>query len=157
MTIKDGTRGPIKWAIKAAHVHLVERDEEDNPQPTDRPYWLIIARKVSDDGEGEIKYFVCNGGAGDSLQEMLQAAFARWHIEKWFERAKQEAGFGAFEVRNHTSLIRHWLCSRLAMLFLSEQTHRLRGEKSTDHVGASGRGGGDDGVEDMAAKLAILV
>ena len=47
---------------------------------------------------------------------------------------------GAFEVRTYCSLIRHWLCSRIAMLFLAEQTQRLRGEKSTDHAGASGEG-----------------
>ena len=44
---------------------------------------------------------------------------------------------GAFEVRTYCSLIRHWLCSRIAMLFLAEQTHRLRGEKSADYAGAS--------------------
>ena len=61
---------------------------------------------------------------------MLQVAFARWHVEKWFERAKQEAGFGAFEVRTYVSLIRHWLSSRVAMYFLAAETQRFRGEKS---------------------------
>ena len=70
---------------------------------------------------------------------MMTIGFARWHVEKWFERAKQEAGFGAFEVRTYTSLIRHWLCSRMAMYFLAAQTERLRGKKSEDHPGASGR------------------
>jgi hypothetical protein len=32
---------------------------------------------------------------------------ADWHVEKWFERAKQETGFGDFEVRTYRSLIRH--------------------------------------------------
>ncbi len=45
---------------------------------------------------------------------------------------------GAFEVRTYCSLIRHWLCSRIAMLFLAEQTQRLQGKKSTHHAGASG-------------------
>jgi hypothetical protein len=43
-------------------------------------------------------------------------------VEKWFERAKQEAGLGAFEVRTYTSLPRHWLCVRVVMAFLAEQT-----------------------------------
>jgi hypothetical protein len=54
--------------------------------------------------------------------------YYRWHVEQWFERAKREAGLGAFEVRTYTGLIRHWLCVRLAMMFLAEQTTRLRGE-----------------------------
>ena len=84
----------------------------------------------------EIKYFVSNAPAKMPLKKMMTVGFARWHVEKWFERAKQEAGFGAFEVRTYTSLIRHWLCSRMAMYFLAAQTERLRGEKSANHPGA---------------------
>ena len=58
------------------------------------------------------------------------------HVEKWFERAKQEVGLGAFEMRNYQGLMRHWLICGMVMLFLAEQTNRLRGEKSGDHIGA---------------------
>ena len=88
-------------------------------------------------GTGELKYFVSNASARTKLIDLLRVAFSRWHIEKWFQRAKQEAGFGAFEVRTYTSLIRHWLCARLAMYFLTAETTRLRGEKSTDHIRAN--------------------
>lgn len=86
---------------------------------------------------------------------MLRAAFARWHVETgkpacwWFERAKQEAGFGAFEVRTYKSLLRHWLCSRIVMYFLADQTQRLRGEKSKDHAGTGCGCSPYDFVEDM--------
>ena len=132
--IKDTTRGRCEWTVKAARVHLVEKGEQRS-LPTDRKYWLIYARNEETD---EVKYFVSNASAKVGLVEMLQAAFARWHIEKWFERAKQEAGLGAFEVRTYCSLIRHWLCSSMAMLVLAEETNRLRGEKSADHVRAGG-------------------
>jgi len=46
----------------------------------------------------------------------------------WLERAKQEAGSGAFKVRTSTSLIRHWLRSCMAMFFPDGQTKRLRGK-----------------------------
>ena len=74
----------------------------------------------------------------------------------WFERAKQEAGFGAFEVRTYTSLIRHWLCSRMAMYFLAAQTQRLRGEKSEDHTGAGCGRGQCVGLEDMEPLAAFV-
>ncbi len=80
----------------------------------------------------------------------MEVAFSRWQVEKWFERAKQECGLGAFEVRTYASLIRHWLASRLAMYFLADQTHRLRGEKSTDHAGTGSRCCEHAGVETMA-------
>ena len=89
------------------------------------------------------------------MEDLLTAAFARWHIELWFERAKQEAGLGAFEVRTYRSLLRHWLCSRLAMYFLAAQTQRLRGEKSGDHAGAGGGGEQRPGLDDLAANLAL--
>lgn len=137
LTLKQTTRGPTVWEIKAARVHLVDARSSVSV-PTDRKYWLIVARNPA---SAEVKYFVSNAPGSASVEAMMRAAFARWHIEKWFERAKQEAGFGAFEVRTYKSLIRHWLCSRVAMYFLVEQTHRLRGEKSVDHTGA-GRGRG---------------
>jgi SRSO17 transposase len=122
--------------------------------PTDRKYWLIVARNTTSD---ELKYFVSNAPSSANLQDMIQAAFARWHIEKWFERGKQEAGFGAFEVRTYKSLIRHWLCSRVAMYFLAEQTHRLRGEKSADPAGASRRRGEPFDRESLDTRVACVV
>jgi SRSO17 transposase len=148
MTIKQATRGAVIWEVKAARVHLVDSSPADNnvSYPTDRLYWLIVARHVK---SGEMKYFVSNAPASVSLEEMMSVAFCRWHVEKWFERAKQEAGFGAFEVRTYSSLIRHWLCARVVMYFLATQTKRLRGEKSADHLGASGRCGQHTGLQDL--------
>lgn len=152
VTIKDTTRGPQRWRYKAARVQLTHTAQGPNV-PTDRRYWLIVAQSLT---TKEIKYFVSNAPESVPVMELLRVAFARWHIEKWFERAKQEAGFGDFEVRTYDGLIRHWLCSSMAMYFLAEQTQRLRGEKSADHVGTGGRRGqyaGGEGVADLAAIL----
>ena len=56
------------------------------------------------DGRG--KYLVSNAPGNTPIQAMLRAAFARWHVEKWFERAKQLAGFEDFEVRKYLGLMR---------------------------------------------------
>ena len=154
LTIKEATRGPVVWEVKAARVHLVDTSWPGAVSlPTDRRYWLIVARNPRTD---EIKYFVSNAPAGTSLPEMMTVAFGRWHVEKWFERAKQEAGLGAFEVRTYTSLIRHWLCSRMAMYFLAAQTQRLRGEKSADHAGAGGPGREHAGLKDLEPLAALV-
>jgi len=152
VSIKDTTRGPALWEVKAARVHLQDTTG-DVPEPTDRQYWLIVARNPATD---EYKYFVSNAAAGVSVIAMLRVAFARWRVEKWFERAKQEAGLGAFEVRTYKSLIRHWLCSAMVMYFLAAQTQRLRGEKSADHVGAGGRCGEHVGLQDMEPLAAFV-
>jgi SRSO17 transposase len=151
VTVKDATRGPIVWEVKMARVHLVVASPRPS-RPTDRQYALLVARKVD---TGEIKYFISNAAASVPLSDLLTAAFARWQIELWFERAKQEAGFGAFEVRTYRSLLRHWFCSRLAMYFLAAQTQRLRGEKSGDHPGTGGGGDQHPGVDDLATQLAL--
>lgn len=145
--LRDATRGPVVWEVKAARVHLVDARQTPS-RPTDRCYWLIVSKRP-----GETKYLISNAAAGVPLKELLRAAFGRWRVEKWFQEAKQEAGFGAFEVRTYRSLIRHWLCSRLAMYFLAAQTKRLRGEKSADHAGTSGRGGQDPRDGDLEAQL----
>ncbi|MEK7731758.1 MAG: transposase, partial [Planctomycetota bacterium] len=151
VTVRDATRGPIVWEVKMARVHLVVAAPRPS-RPTDRQYALIVARKVD---TGEIKYFISNAAARVPLNDLLSAAFARWQIELWFHRAKQEAGLGAFEVRTYRSLLRHWFCSRLAMYFLAAQTQRLRGEKSGDHAGTGGGGDQRPGLDDLATHLAL--
>ena len=155
MVIKDTTRGQCLWHVKSAQVYLVKHKDGKAycPVPTDRTYWLIIAHNQQ---TGEMKYFISNAPVKAKIEILMEIAFSRWHVEKWFERAKQECGFGAFEVRTYTSLIRHWLASRLAMYFLADQTHRLRGEKSADHLGTSGRCGEYTGVEDLA-KVSVFM
>ena len=150
--IKTTTRGPVNWEVKAARVHLVRKSMGPS-RPTDRRYWLMAARNPS---TKEYKYFVSNAPLRTRVADMLRAAFARWHVEMWFERAKQETGFGAFEVRTYQSLIRHWLCSRMAMYFLAAQTKRLRGENSADHVRAGVRGDQRPGFEGLEPALALV-
>ena len=148
MVIKETTRGPCTWHVKAAQVYLVQHKDGKAycPVPTDRTYWLIVAQNKQ---TGETKYFISNAPAKEKLERLMEVAFSRWHVEKWFERAKQECGLGAFEVRTYTSLIRHWLASRLTMYFLADQTNRLRGEKSADNSGTGSRCGEYVGLETM--------
>ena len=154
--VKDTTRGELVWEYKSARVHLSDSSNLDHnvSVPTDRMYWLIVMRQPK---TGEVKYVLSNAGEGASVEQLIRGLLSRWHVEKWFERGKQEAGLGAFEVRTYKSLVRHWLCVRLAMCFLSEQTTRLRGGKSADHVRAGVRGRLDVGDENLGARLAELV
>jgi len=141
LTVKTTTRGESVWTYKATRVHLVAQRIKSRHRPsipTDRQYWLIAADNCH---TGERQYVVSNDTADADPASLLRVALERWHVEKWFERAKQQCGLGAFEVRTYRSLLRHWLCSRLAMLFLARQTQRLRGEKSGHHVRAGRRRG----------------
>ena len=61
-------------------------------------------------------------------------------MEHVFRIAKTEIGFAHFEGRSYKGLMRHMILCQLVMLFIAEQTTRLRGEKSTAHDGADGAG-----------------
>ncbi len=148
--IKDTTRGPQVWQYKAARVQLVAKKDprhHAHSTPTERRYWLLI---VEEQGHDERRYFVSNAAAGADVPKLLQAFGARHRVEQWFERAKQQAGLGAFEVRTYQGLLRHWLASMLAMAFLAFQTHRVRGEKSAHYVGTSVSGDQCRSVGDLA-------
>ena len=73
LTVKDTTRGPAVWRVKTARMHLVDATGP-TPRPTDRRYWLIIARHAK---TGETKYFVSNAPASASVKDMMRAALAR--------------------------------------------------------------------------------
>jgi SRSO17 transposase len=154
---KQTTRGQQIWEYKTARVHLVDCSHNGKSHhagvPTDRMYWLIVMRQPI---TGEIKYVISNACEQASVTELIRVLLSRWHTEKFFERAKQEAGLGAFEVRTYVSLIRHWLCVMSVMCFLSEQTTRLRGEKSAHHLRAGQRGGLHPGQQNLEARLARL-
>ena len=122
------TLSPQAWKIKAAQVHL-----QHEGKPTDRTYWLIVARNVE---TGEVKYFISNAPPKTPLEKLLKVAFSRWGIEHAFRIVKTEIGFGHFEGRSWLGLLRHMILCQTVMLFVAEQTNKLRGEKSTVDDGA---------------------
>jgi SRSO17 transposase len=119
------------WLAKAARVYLVK---DGNPTP--RKYWLIVARNQK---TGETKYFVSNAPHKTSLEILLLVGFRRWNVEHAFRVAKSEIGFSHYEGRKYKGLMRHMVLCMMVMLFLAEQTQRLRGEKSGTDARANRR------------------
>jgi SRSO17 transposase len=134
-----------EWEVRATLVWLLRRG-----QPTDRTYWLIVARNTA---TGEVKYFVSNAPADAPLERLLRIAFRRWNVEHAFRVSKTEVGFGHFEGRSYVGLLRHlWLC--LATLtFVAGQADRLRGEKCGGDAGA-GVPGAEPAVRGVAVEAA---
>jgi SRSO17 transposase len=126
------TVGDSFWKVKAGRVHV-----SVDGQCHDRAYWLIVARNT---GTGEVKYFISNAPLRTSVKRMLEAAFSRWGIEHLFRVAKTEIGLGHYEGRRYRGLMRHMMLCQLTLLFVAEQTERLRGEKPAVDEGAGGPG-----------------
>jgi len=136
-TVEDST-----WLVKAGRVYMSVEG-----QCHDREYWLIVAKNCQ---TGEVKYFISNAPVKTSLKRLLEAAFSRWSIEHMFRVAKSEIGLGHYEGRRYRGLMRHLMLCQLTLLFVAEQTERLRGEKSTVDEGAGGAGA-QRGVSAVAA------
>ncbi len=134
--LKRQTLGPQTWQVKAAQVHL-SRDgtggEAFGKPVADRTHWLIVAKNRE---TGEVKYFVSNAPPKTKLMTLLKVAFCRWSVEHAFRLVKTEIGFGHFEGRSYQGLLRHMILCGAVMLFVAEQTTRLRGEKSGPDDGA---------------------
>lgn len=140
--IRHKTVGDSTWEVKAGRVYMSVEGE-----CYDREYWLIVARNTA---TGEVKYFISNAPLRTSLKRMLEAAFSRWGIEHLFRLAKTEIGLGHYEGRRYRGLMRHMMLCQLTLLFVAEQTERLRGEKPTVDEGAGGAGA-QRGVPAVAA------
>jgi SRSO17 transposase len=125
------------WEVRAAQVYL-SRDR----RPTDRTYWLIVARNGR---TGEVKYFVSNAPPRTALLTLMKVAFTRAGVEHVLRLAKSEVGFGHFEGRSYRGLMRHMTLCQLVLLFAAEQTGRLRGEKPR----------GDDRADRAGAERAV--
>ena len=122
ITLTRKTLAPQVWQVKAAQVHL-----SDKGRPTERAYGLLVAENRA---TGEVKYFASNAPPKTALTTLLKVAFTRAGVEHVFRLAKTEIGFGHFEGRSYRGLLRHMILCQLVLLFVAEQTDRLRGEKS---------------------------
>lgn len=123
------TLAPQAWKVKAAQVYL-----QTEGRPTDRTYWLIVAKNVE---TNEIKYFVSNAPPKTNLLTLLKVAFSRWNVEHAFRLAKTEIGFGHFEGRSWKALLRHMILCQAVLLFVAEETDELRKKKSGVDDGAN--------------------
>jgi SRSO17 transposase len=119
LAMSEGTKGPrlFDWAC----VPILHRWEDDGH------HFLLIRRSIADPQEQS--YYFVFAPAGTTLQEMVQAIGARWHIEEDFEQAK-DMGLDHYEVRSFVGWYRHVTLVMLAAAYLAgicseEKAHLL--------------------------------
>jgi SRSO17 transposase len=105
---------------QAARMKVWLRQEKEYSQ---RAYWLIGAYNAR---TKELKYFASNAPAEEDLEVLVRVAFRRAAVEQALEVQKGEVGFGHYEGRNYTGLLRHLTLCLLAGLFASEQAARAQ-------------------------------
>jgi SRSO17 transposase len=108
LSMSEGTKGPrlFDWAV----VPLLHQWEDDGQ------HWLLIRRSLTNPQEQ--CYYLVFAAPGTTLQEMVKAIGARWHIEEAFENAK-DLGLDHYEVRSFLGWYRHVTLVMLAMAYLA--------------------------------------
>jgi SRSO17 transposase len=108
LSMSEGTKGPrlFDWA----RVPVLHRWEDDGC------HWLLIRRSLTD--MQEKRYYLVFDPQGSTLQEMVQAVGARWHIEEDFANAK-DMGLDHYEVRSFLGWYRHITLVLLALAYLA--------------------------------------
>jgi SRSO17 transposase len=108
LSMSEGTKGPrlFDWAC----VPILHRWQQDGQ------HWLLLRRSVTD--VHDLRYYLVFAPATTTLQQMVQASGARWHIEEDFENAK-DMGLDHYEVRSWIGWYRHITLVLLAHAFLT--------------------------------------
>jgi SRSO17 transposase len=108
LSMSEGTKGPrlFDWAA----VPILHRWEEDGR------HWLLIRRSLTDPREQAYSFVFAPKGT--TLQAMVEAIGARWHIEEDFETTK-DMGLDQYEVRSWIGWYRHITLVMLAHAFLT--------------------------------------
>jgi SRSO17 transposase len=128
--IKETEKGAVVWEARAARFWPSHRGRS-LPE-----CWLLVARNVM---TGELKYFLSNAPADAPVETLLHVAFCRAEVEQLFEASKGEIGLDHFEVRHYLPLVRHLIVSLASLLFLEEETQRLRKKLLVECVPGSSR------------------
>jgi SRSO17 transposase len=123
--VKDTEKGPVVWDVRATRFWPSRKGQ------CLAECWLLVARNAM---TGELKYFLSNASADTAVETLLHVAFTRAEVEQLFEAAKGEIGLDHFEVRQYVALIRHMIVSLASLLFLAEETSRLRKKLLVEHM-----------------------
>src|SRR2546428_4929508 len=108
LSMSEGTKGPrlFDWAC----VPILHRWEDDGR------HWLLMRRTLTTPREKAYSFVFAPQGT--TLQEMVEANGARWHIEEDFANAK-DLGLDHYEVRSFIGWYRHITLVLVALAYLA--------------------------------------
>jgi SRSO17 transposase len=114
VTWREGSRAELSSRFAAVRVRPAHRDTlRSEPWPEE---WLLV--EWPEDAAEPAKYWLSNLPPRTALRDLVQAAKARWRIERDYQELKQEIGLGHYEGRGWRGFHHHASLSIAAYGFL---------------------------------------
>jgi SRSO17 transposase len=117
---REGTKG---WLGKKFIAVRACRTVDGKPRT---PGWLIGERPGYGQKEGKWKYYFSDFSSDIPLKRLVEYVHRRWHIDRFYEDAKNELGWGDYQGRKWIGFHRHTIIVMLTYSFLAwcEWKHR---------------------------------
>jgi SRSO17 transposase len=109
--MRHGTKGPMKVEALHGRVWLYQRGDEHAYQ-----WHLVVTRQPN-----RLKYSLSNAVSDTSIERLAYMQGQRYFVERALEDAKQQGGFGEYQVRGWRGWHHHAALVMMAMLFLSRE------------------------------------
>lgn len=118
LQLRPGAKGPLAFAFAWVRVWAVRHRK---PGPA---VWLLLRRSL--EADGEVKYYISNAAADESLETMALVTGTRYRVEEYFEEGKGYLGMAQYEARAWSSWHHHMSLVALAHLFVTLTRLRLK-------------------------------
>jgi SRSO17 transposase len=109
--MRHGTKGPMEMDALHARVWLYQDGDEQAYQ-----WHLIVTRQPN-----RLKYSLSNGDPETPVERLAYMQGQRYFVERALEDAKQQGGFGEYQVRGWRGWHHHAALVMMAMLFLTRE------------------------------------
>jgi SRSO17 transposase len=134
VTWNEGTKGELSGEFSRTRVRVVE--DRNNRWLTEETGWLLLKRPSGEEGEGELKAWICWGLDKASLKELVSWGQLRWTVERFHQDIKQELGADKYQGRTWRGFHHHLSAVMLAHAFIAEQ--RLKAQRGREDLASFG-------------------
>lgn len=109
--MRHGTKGPMEVDVLHGRMWLYQHGDEQA-----YPWHLIVTRQPN-----RLKYSLSNAAPDTPVERLAYMQGQRYFVERALEDAKQQGGFGEYQVRGWRGWHHHAALVMMAMLFLTRE------------------------------------
>lgn len=117
---REGTKGWLRKKFVAVRAYRTLDDERKTLG------WLIGERPGYGQGKGDWKYYFSDFPVDAQLEKMVEYVHRRWHIDRFYEDAKNELGWGDYQGRKWVGFHRYTIIVMITYSFLAWREWKYR-------------------------------